>query len=394
MAAGHKVAFFDCYSGASGDMVLGALLDLGLDVAFLRHELTKLGLKGWRLEANRVVRDGLAGTQVQVRVQGEKRRERRLADIEAIIESSGVAISARERALEVFRRLAAAEAQVHGISPQEVHFHEVGAIDAIVDIVGAAVALDALDIRRVHASSLPLATGSVEAAHGALPLPAPATLSLLAAAGAPTRPAATDRELVTPTGAAILTTVAEFSQPSMVLERVGVGFGSWELPWPNVLRVWLGAAGQDGLETGEVTVIETNLDDSSPEHLAFAMERLFEAGALDVFFTAAQMKKNRPGVVLTVLALPACVDELARVILRETTSLGVRFRTAQRLMVPRRSDTVPTRFGPIQVKIKLIDGKEVVSPEYEDCARIARERAVPIASVYEAVASAGVGGAP
>lgn len=386
----RRIAFFDCFSGVSGDMVLSAMVDAGLEVEALRSELAKLHLAGWRLEADRVARQGLAGTHVRVTLEDRDPPSRRLPDIEEMIGSSGLTTNVQERAVSIFRALAEAEATVHGVGIEEVHFHEVGAIDALIDIVGASIGLELLGIEKSYASSLPVGLGSVKTAHGTLPLPAPATLALVTRAQAPLRPAAQDVELVTPTGAAILTTCAEFAQPPLVVEAVGTGFGTRELPWPNVLRLWVGTAAEDGLEDGEIAVIETNLDDESPEQLAFAMERLFEAGALDVFFTPAQMKKNRPGVILTVLAAPAQARDLAHLVLKETTSLGVRFRSSRRLVCPRRSETLATAFGLVQVKIKQIDGQEFVSPEYEDCARVAREHGVPIAAVYAAVNGAGI----
>lgn len=380
-----RVGFFDCFSGASGDMVLGALVSAGLDVDILRMELSKLPFDGWELSATQASSAGLAGTRVRVRVTASEAAHRTLGDVRAILDASKLSDIAKLRASRVFEQLAEAEGKVHGVPADQVHFHDVGAIDAICDVAGAMIGIEALGLERIYASSLPVATGSVNSAHGTLPLPAPATLELLARAHAPTRPVTSEFELVTPTGAAILTSLAEFSQPPMTIEKTGVGLGGRELPWPNVLRLWVGTAVENDLHTGDVTVIETNLDDSSPEQLAFAMERLFEAGALDVFFTPVQMKKNRPAVVLTVLASSAQTDALARLMLRETSSLGVRFRPAQRLMAPRRSDTLATMFGPIQVKIKRVDGEDVIAPEFEDCARVARERGVPIAAVYAAV---------
>jgi len=366
-------------------MVLGAMLDSGLEEGALRSELAKLGLSGYHLEVERVVRAGLAGTQARVVLDDPSPTERYLAEIEGIITSSALPETVQMRALDVFRRLGAAEATVHGIALERVHFHEVGAIDAIVDIVGAAIGLDLLGVDRVYASSLPLGHGMVRSQHGLLPLPAPATLALIAEARAPSRPVDIEAELVTPTGAAILTSLAAFGQPPMAIDRIGTGFGMRELPWPNALRLWLGEAADGGLETDEVTVIDTNLDDCTPEMAGFAMERLLEAGALDVFFTPVQMKKNRPGILLTVLAAPARADRLARLMLRETTSLGVRFRTSHRLICPRREEIVTTIYGPMRVKIKSIDGRDVVCPEYEECARIARQRGVPLADVYAAV---------
>lgn len=369
-------------------MILGALIDAGLDVETLRADLAGLGVAGYRLEAERTTRFHLAGTQVRV-IMSEQPRERSLSDVEAIIEVSALSPRVRSLALAVFRKLAEAEAAVHGTAVGEVHFHEVGAVDAIVDIVGFAIGMERLGIDRAFASSLPLGGGMVDTRHGPLPVPAPATLALLSQARAPTRPLDAQVELLTPTGAAILTAVAEFAQPPMAIERVGTGFGTRELPWPNVLRLWLGTTVAD-LETGAVVEIETNLDDCTPEQAGYAMERLFAAGALDVFFTPVQMKKNRPGVMLSVLASPADAQTLARLVLRETTSLGVRMRSMERLMCPRRSETIATAFGPIQVKIKSIDGRDIVCPEYEECARVARERGVPLAEVYAEVMRSGL----
>ena len=385
-----KVGYFDCFSGASGDMLLGALVDAGLDAGLLRSGLAGLGLDGYELRVERVVRSGLAGTQAHVDLTPREQLRRDLRAIEEIIARATLSAGVRERAARVFRGLAEAEAQVHGVPVEQVHFHEVGAVDAIVDVVGAFIGLEALGIEHVYASSLPLGGGMLSAAHGKLPLPAPATLALIAAAGAPTRPVEIESELVTPTGAAVLTSVATFCQPHMAVERVGTGFGTRELPWPNVLRLWVGQSTESDLQTDEITVIETNLDDLTPEHAGFAMERLLAAGALDVFFTPIQMKKNRPAVLLTILAAPADADRLAGAVLRETTSLGVRLRPSRRVIAPRRTETIHTLLGDMQVKIKTVDGRDIVCPEFEECARVARERNVPIADVYAAVLAAGL----
>jgi pyridinium-3,5-bisthiocarboxylic acid mononucleotide nickel chelatase len=388
--AAALIGYFDCFSGASGDMILGSLVDAGLDVDWLRSELARLGMDGYELRAERVVRSGLAGTQMRVELQQRTQPSRNLADIEQIIARAGLSGAIKERATRVFRALGRAEAQVHGLPVERLHFHEVGAVDAVVDIVGACIGLDGLGIEQLYASSLPLGGGMLGGAHGKLPLPAPATLALIAAASAPTRTVATEMELVTPTGAAILTGLATFCQPSMAIERVGTGFGTRELPWPNVLRLWLGQSIETDLQTDEVTVIETNLDDLTPEQAGYAMDRLLAAGALDVFFTPVQMKKNRPGVMLTVLAAPAEADRLAGVVLRETTSLGVRLRASRRIICPRRTETIATRLGDMQVKIKTIEGRDIVCPEFEECARVARENNIPIGDVYAAVLAAGL----
>ena len=385
---GPRIGYFDCFSGVSGDMLLGALVDAGLDVEILRSGLAVLNLTGYGLRAERVARSGLAGTQVHVELDAGKQPARRLEDVANIIDLASLPATVKQRAADIFSSLAEAEARVHGIPVGQVHFHEVGAIDAIVDVVGACIGVEALGIDHIYASSLPLGHGTVKSAHGPLPLPAPATLALIASTGASTRPVDTDAELVTPTGAAILTSLATFRQPVMVIEQVGTGFGRRELPWPNVLRLWVGQSAESNLQTDEIVVIETNLDDLAPEHAGFAMERLLSAGALDVFFTPIQMKKNRPGVLLTVLSIPVDADRLAATMLRETSSLGVRLRTSRRIITPRRTETIETRFGPMQVKIKTVDDRDVVCPEFEECARVARERGVPLMDVYAAVYAA------
>jgi pyridinium-3,5-bisthiocarboxylic acid mononucleotide nickel chelatase len=395
-----RVAYFDCYSGISGDMALGALVDAGLDADVLQAEIARLGLPDVEVKVERAERRGLAGTHVRVNVGAGRPVPRQLADIETIIGTSSLEPAIKQRAIAVFRRLGQVEAEVHGIPVDQVHFHEVGAVDAIVDIVGFAIGLHHLGIAACYASSLPMGHGMVQTAHGALPLPAPATLGLLASVGAPIHHVDIASELVTPTGAALLAETASFARPPIRIHRVGTGLGTRELPWPNALRLWLGELTEETppespnggeLDEGESVVLETNLDDATPEEIAFAMERLFAAGALDVFFTPAQMKKNRPGIQLTVIATPALAGALAHAILRETTSLGVRFSTVQRLMCPRRAATVTTRFGRLAVKIKQIDGEEIICPEFEECARISRERNVPIREVYAAVLSADLG---
>ncbi len=406
---GHaSIIYLDCFSGISGDMLLGALLDAGLPLATLEAGLARLPVGGYRLVAERRTSHGVSGTKLDVRLdEGERQPERGLADILPLLDGSGLDPPVRERAASVFRRLARAEAHVHGTPVEEVHFHEVGAVDAIVDIVGAMIGLEALGVERVYASSLPLAHGTVRARHGLLPLPAPATLELLAEVGAPTRPAPGDGagELVTPTGAALLAELATWEQPPMRLRRVGYGFGTREIfleppnggGWPNALRLWLGdpigatrpapGSGQSLLRD-EVVLIETNLDDASPELLGYAMERLLAAGALDVYFTPIQMKKNRPGTLLGVVAPPPRAEALAELILTETTSLGVRLRPTARLIAERTDATVDTELGPIQVKLKRLGRRTVAAPEYEDCARLARQHDLPLADVYRLVLAA------
>jgi len=385
------LAYFDCFSGISGDMVLGALADAGWPLAGLQAVVSALGLvDACRVQAAEVRRGSLRATRVQVEVTGVPSDVRHLSDVLLLIEGSELSPPVKARSGEVFRNLASAEARVHGISLEEVHFHEVGAVDAIVDVVGAVAGLAALGVEAVYASPLPLGQGAIRSEHGTLPLPAPATLELLAMARAPTRPAEAGVELVTPTGAAILATLAEFRQPAMTLERVGVGAGGRDdLPWPNVLRLWLGRALEP--ESGAHVLIETNIDDMVPEAYGHVMEQLFAAGALDVFFTPIYMKKNRPATLLGVIARAGDEAMLAQLLLRETTTLGVRVQPLRRYEAGREVRTVETSFGPVRVKVKLLEGRAVgVAPEYEDCHRLAAEQRVPFTVVYaEAMRASG-----
>ncbi len=382
------LAYFDCFSGISGDMTLGALVDAGVDLDLLRGELARLPVRGYRLSAERVRSKGLQGTLVRVDLDpDEPQPHRHLSDVLAIIEGSTLDPAVKARATAVFRRLAAAEAKVHGTTVEEVHFHEVGAVDAIVDVVGAIVGLNALGVERAYASSLPTGSGTVQTAHGLLPVPAPATLELLTAARAPMRPSEAQTELVTPTGAALLAELAEFQQPALRLARVGIGFGQKQLPWANCLRLILGdpvdALPRDG-ERDEIVVLEANLDDTTPEMLGAAMGRLFEAGALDVYFTPIQMKKNRPAVLLSVLAPVDLEKTIAATVLRETTTLGVRVTTARRLKGKRWQETVDTPWGEVRVKMKAFDGQTSAAPEYDDCLRVADDAGVTVGEVYDA----------
>lgn len=393
------IAYFDCFSGASGDMILGALVDAGLDLGALDGELAKLNVTGYRLRSESVVSKGISGTRVHVELTEHDHAHRHLSDIVAIVSGSGLSATAKEKITTIFKRLAVAEAKVHGVTPEEIHFHEVGAIDAIVDISGAVVGLEMLSIDKVYCSALPTGGGTIRAAHGVLPVPAPATLELMREASAPLRPMAVEAELVTPTGAAILTTLGEFTQPQMALKAIGHGFGQKELPWANVLRLWLGepAGGRGNLDADTAVVIETNIDDMPGEILGQTMERLLSAGALDVFFTPIQMKKNRPAVMLSVISSPDRVSALAQVILAETSTLGVRTYPVSRVKSERWQEKVDTIYGPVLAKVKRVGQTVTFSPEYDDAARVAREKGVPLQDVYAAVAASAQarrGGAP
>ena len=384
--------YFDCFSGASGDMLLGGLLDAGAPLEEVRAGLATLPVAGWALEVEQARRQGLLGTHARVIVGEQTAQPRRgLAEVEAVVRGGGLPAPVTEHACAVFRRLAEAEARVHGTGLEEVHFHEVGAVDAIVDVVGVVLALHLLGVGPPHAysSGLPMGSGWVESEHGPLPAPAPATAELLRAARAPTRPAPraeVSGELTTPTGAALLTTLARFEEPAFrEVEHIGYGLGTRALPWPNVLRVWVGApATPDALLRDTVVQIETHLDDSTPEQLGFAMERLLEAGAVDVAFGPLQMKKNRPGVLVRVLAQPPQARQLTELLLAHTSALGARVQTIERLVAPRSERTVRTPWGAVRVKEKRLGERVIVAPEYEDCAALARAAGLPLVVVYDA----------
>jgi uncharacterized protein (TIGR00299 family) protein len=385
------LAYFDCFSGASGDMLLGCLIDAGLDLDELRSDLARLGVGGYRLEAQPVIRHGLSGTHLRVLVETRDRPARTLPAIEQILNGSDLPESVRLRSLAVFTRLARAEALVHGTTIDQIHFHEIGAVDSLVDIVGFVCALDRMGVESVYCSPLTLGGGTVQTEHGRLPAPAPATLALLAEVGAPTVPGPAMTELLTPTGAALLTEFATFQRPAMTVHAVGYGFGTKKFDWPNGLRVWLG----EPLSTSHlpeydtVTRLACNLDDATGETLAYAQELLLAAGALDVWFAPIQMKKNRPATLLSVLCHPEDASELAALILRETPTLGMRYHTESRFKAGREMRRVETPWGTVRVKLKLLAGEVLsASPEYEDCAALARETGLPLADVMAAALAA------
>lgn len=381
-----RAIYLDCFSGISGDMTLGALIDLGLDFEALRAELAKLGLRGYEIRAEKVRRGGISATKFTVEVDHRHPHERRgLSEIFEIIDSADISERAKSRAKEIFDRLAEAEARVHGVPKEEVHFHEVGAVDSIVDVVGTALALDLLGVEKVFSSPIPLGRGFTRSAHGTIPVPAPATVELLR--GAPVRGTDIEAELTTPTGAAIASTLAsDFGpMPPMRIESVGYGAGSRELPQqPNVLRVVMGELCEEGLLTDVVTVLETNVDDMNPEMLGYLMERLFEAGALDVFFTPIQMKKNRPAVKVSVIARRGDEGRMAELMLSETSTIGVRMFEARRLKLPREVVEVDTPYGRVKVKVSRMGEVVKIAPEYDSCKEAARKAGVPLRVVYEA----------
>ncbi len=381
------IAYLDLPAGLSGDMFLGCLVDAGWPLDDLQAALATLPVPpgSWTLSAEQVMRGPMRATLVRVEVT-EDAQHRSLSDIRQLIEGSRLPMWVQAHAIATFARLAIVEARIHGQPVEQVHFHEVGALDAIVDVVGAAAGLHALGITSLYASPVPLSHGWTDSAHGKIPLPAPATLELLAAAGAPTVPGPGPGELVTPTGAALLAQFATFVQPAMRLTRVGTGAGQRDPAWPNVARLWLGENGNEG---GFVE-LETNLDDMNPELIAAVSQRLFAAGARDVWLTAIQMKKGRPGVLLSVLAPASLEAVMAELMLRETTTLGVRVHAVHRHEAAREFRSVQTAYGPITVKMKRLGGEVVaVMPEFDDCQRVADEQDVPVRVVYEAALASG-----
>ncbi|UCC43147.1 MAG: nickel pincer cofactor biosynthesis protein LarC [Candidatus Zixiibacteriota bacterium] len=385
------VIYFDCFAGASGDMILGALIDAGLESDALIRELAKLNLSGYRIASEKVTKNGISGTRVQVETE-EQKAHRHLQDIMNIIDGSELSPAIKDRSKAVFQRLAEAEARVHNTSPDHIHFHEVGALDAIVDIVGAVVGLDLLGIEAVHASPMHVGTGYVDCQHGRIPVPSPATMELLR--GIPVVSTGIEAELTTPTGAAILTTLSESfgSMPSMSVGRAGYGAGQRDLEIPNLLRVVVGQTHAAGDVTDMVDLIETNIDDMSPELVGHVSECLMKAGALDVYVTPTYMKKNRPGVVLSVITSPQSSDDMLSIIFAETTSIGVRLQRVRRSILRRTVQNVATKFGEVGVKVSKFRGKVVnISPEYEDCKRLAASAGIPVKQVLDAAKAAAMG---
>ena len=385
-----RVAYLDCFSGISGDMTLGALLDLGFPESSLREGLAALPVGGYRIEITREERQGLEGTSVRVLVEEEKQPHRHYAEIKKILSESSLPERARHIASEIFERIARAEAHVHGTSVDKVHFHEVGAVDSIVDVVGVALGVDALDIQESYVSSLPLGGGFVRCSHGVLPVPAPATVEIVKGMRVKEHPV--QAELVTPTGAAIASVLAGPGHPPMPpmrFEKVGYGVGDRDFDHPNLLRIFLGETAE-GYEKDEVEVIECQIDDLQPEIYPYLMERLLQSGAIDVYLIPVQMKKGRSGFLVQVLADPSEGLRISEILFQETTTLGVRLSRRNRIKLSRRTCEVETSLGWIPAKWvegPCLEGPEV-RPEYEVCRQLAEEKGIPLRKVYDEVLSA------
>jgi uncharacterized protein (TIGR00299 family) protein len=381
-----KVAYFDCFSGISGNMILGALIDLGIDAEDLDHELGKLPLQ-YRLEVKRVEKRGISAIHVDVLTQ-EVESKRTLKDALAIIEQSKLDDDIKRQSKQIFTRLGEAEAKVHNQALNEVHFHEIGAVDTFIDIVGAVIGMKMMGIEMIYCSPINVGRGYVKCAHGVLPVPAPVTVELLK--GAPVYNNDIEGELTTPTGAAIITSIAaDFGDlPPLTIENTGYGAGSMELEIPNLMRLWVGETEkQSGDYINEtVTVIETTIDDMNPQLYDHIMERLLHAGALDVFLTPVQMKKNRPGIVLSIITSSELVENLLGILFEESTTLGVRVSETRRLSLPRSIHSVKTKFGEIRIKVAHKGDIIVnVAPEYDDCQKAAMAHQVAINQVYTEV---------
>lgn len=379
-----RIAYFDCFSGVSGDMLLGALVSAGVEPAQFEAALQKLELPGWTLTATQTKRMGITAIEADVRSE-QTQPHRSLGDILALIEAAGLPDRVESRAKRIFRRLGEVEASLHGVPIEKVHFHEVGAVDSIVDVVGSLVGFELLGIEKFLSSPLNVGSGSVETAHGRLPVPAPATAELLK--GIPTYSSGVSGELVTPTGAAVISTLAEeFGPlPAMRVEAIGYGAGKRELAeQPNLLRLFVGEAmaARLGRTAETVAVIEANIDDMSPQIYGYFVDQALAVGALDVFSIPVQMKKNRPGMLVTVISTPEKVQALTELIFEQTTTIGVRLYEAGRKTLERETVAVETPLGTIRMKLARLDGRLLnAAPEYDDCQRIAQERGLPLKEV-------------
>jgi len=386
-------AYFDCFSGISGDMTLGALIDLGVSPGWLQAELTRLPLEGFQLAVTTLARSGISANLVNVEVQDSK-KSRDFKEIRSLLETCPLSETVKSNSLNIFENLARAEASIHGCALEDVHFHELGGIDALVDIVGSALCLEKLGINKITASKLPLGSGFVDCQHGKLPIPAPATIEILK--DVPVYGTESSNELVTPTGAAIIASLADSfgPLPEMSVKKTGYGAGQRELQdRPNLLRIITGTPvgpeidSKDNLKTDQIMILETCIDDMNPEFFGFLMERIFEDGALDVYWIPVHMKKNRPGTMVQILCKEDRKDLLIRRLLSETTSLGIRYYPAQRQLLARDQLTITTSLGEIRVKrIKDPEGSTRLIPEYEVCKMIALQKKIPLRVVYDTIA--------
>lgn len=384
-----RIAYFDCFSGISGDMFVGALLDAGLKIEILEKELNKLNLSGYQLEVNKVLKKGISASQFKVKIQ-EKGVERRFKDILNILEESKLDEEIKNEVKKIFFKIAEAESKIHQEDIEKIHFHEIGGLDSIIDISSAVIGIKTLEIKEIYSSPLPLGKGFVQCAHGILPLPAPATLELLK--NIPTYSGGMESEMVTPTGAAIISTLTkDFGErPLMKIEKIGYGAGEREFSIPNLLRVSIGEKIlsdrdlMDGYVHDEALLIETNIDDMNPEFYDYIMDKLFSQGALDVFLTPIQMKKNRPAHMFSIIVYEQNLKEILKVLFSESTTLGVRIKEVKRLKLTQQNFIAETKYGKIKVKVGIFkEDIKTIAPEYQDCQKIAQQYQVPLKEIYE-----------
>lgn len=391
-----KIAYFDCFSGISGDMTLGAFVDAGLDFAVLQEQLARLRLHGYTLSAEKVKRAGISGTKVQVLISSTDTSKHhhdhhhhthlRFSDIQAIIEKSTLHHGVKDDSIRIFQRLAMVEAKVHNTTMEEVHFHEVGAIDSIIDIVGSVIAIRHLEIEKIYFSPVPTGYGYTTCEHGSFPIPPPATAELLK--NQVVKSVDVAKELTTPTGAAIITTLGEGlrTNPEMKVMQIGYGAGSNDNPnIPNLLRIFIGETTHQGID--EMWIVETNIDNMTGEVLGYVMDKLFEAGAADAYFTPIQMKKGRPGTIVSAIVSEIHLPSVESVLFNETMTFGIRKYKVLRTILARELKEFDSALGKIKVKIgKCNDDLKTISPEYEDCRRIAEEKGIPLRQVYSVIA--------
>lgn len=388
-----NIAYFDTIAGISGDMTLGAFVSSGVSIETLSHEIDKLHLEGVELEASHVVRNGITAVKVDVIISVKQEHHRHLKNIFLTIDNSSLPDRVKENAKKIFMEVAKAEAKVHNTTVEKIHFHEVGALDSIVDIVGAAICLDVLKINAVYSSPVKLGNGGIiETEHGKLPLPSPAAVEILQ--GYPTILTDIPYELTTPTGAAIIKAMSSgiLSMEKIKVKNIGYGSGTRDIPQvPNLLRIMVGELVTEH-EYDEVVVVETNIDDMNPEIYPYVLEQLFNAGANDAYLAPIIMKKGRPGIVLSALVNRSHLDKVLHVFFTQTTTLGVRMKSAERKILQREQREVKTKFGVVKAKAIILDGKERLVPEYEECKRLAEENSIPLISIYKILEQALSGG--
>lgn len=385
-----KVLWYDCFSGISGDMNLGAMIDLGIELSYLKTELKKLNLKGWDIVAEKAQRHGITGTMVTVKQLAPEDHHRHLSDIQKIISDSSLSDNVKNLSMQIFMKIANAEARVHGIPVEKVHFHEVGAIDSIIDITGAAICFHALNVGKVYTSEIELGSGFVKCDHGKLPVPAPATAEIVK--GMPVRIGGVDFEATTPTGAAILSALTTEYCPakSFKIETTAYGIGHKDHPGvPNLLRVSLGETLSGTFSGHKALLLESNIDDMNPEFYEYISDRLFRSGASDVYFSQIIMKKGRPGIVLSVICESGSEDKIREIIFTESTTLGIRTMEFNKDTLTREFDRLKTIYGEVTIKHSFYNGREVsAKPEYDECKKIASEKSIPVKEVYNNIMAA------